>query len=78
VPAHTSPVGPTAIASVQIPAIRPGSPSGSSSVANANVHPPSRLTRSPGYVVTKIVPLRPTAYRGSNPGPKPMLVSHTQ
>ena len=64
-----SPVGAMSIASIHASAIRPGSPAGSSEVAVVNEQPPSRLTRSPVYVVAKIVPSCATRYFGSNVPP---------
>jgi hypothetical protein len=66
---QTWPSGATSIASTHMPAIRPGSPAGRPSVAVRHVQPPSRLTRSPAYVVAKRVPAAVAAYFGSNRPP---------
>src|SRR5690242_12499979 len=64
---HTSPFGPMSIASTQILV-----------VAVVKLHPPSRDTRRPWYVVAKIVPSCAMRYFGSNVPPYPTLFSHTQ
>jgi hypothetical protein len=75
---QTSPDGPMSIASTHESTMRPGSPGAAAEVAVVNEQPPSRLTRSPLYVVAKIVPSRAMRYFGSNVPAKPMSSSQTQ